>query len=66
MAFEHGYQVIVPDMTNTTYDNGEISGQQIYELINLRILKDRFVRFLPMAETIAVLEGGGNFSAAEP
>ena len=42
VAFEKGYKLIMPEKTNTTFDNGELSGEQIYQYHNFRIFKDRF------------------------
>lgn len=43
-AFEHGFKVIIPEKTNTTYDNGVLTAKQIYEHYMDRIWKGRFAR----------------------
>ena len=55
VAFEHGFDVVMPEMTNTTFDNGELTGRQLYELYNRRILRDRFARVPTMDEARALL-----------
>jgi nicotinamidase-related amidase len=32
VAFGRGCEVIVPEGTNTTWDNGDVSARQMYEL----------------------------------
>ena len=62
VAFEHGFEVIVPEGTNTTWDNGDVSGQQIFELVNRRILDGRFARLLPVHDVLAAIRGDGRFT----
>jgi len=59
VAFERGFEVIVPEGTNTTWDNGEVSARQIYELYNHRIFHGRFANVLPLNEVLAAIRGGG-------
>ncbi len=49
-ALEHGYQVIIPEETNTTFDNEYLSGEQLYEYYNFKIWNSRFARVLPMQQ----------------
>jgi nicotinamidase-related amidase len=56
VAFENGYDVVVPEMTNTTYDNGELTAKQIYEYHNRRIFDGRFAALRSMAETLDAIE----------
>lgn len=53
VAFDHGFRVIMPRGTNTTYDNGDVSARQIVELCNERIFAGRFAEVPSMD---AVLE----------
>lgn len=41
-AFEYGYNLIMPEKTNTTFNNGNILAKDLYEYYNLRIFKDRY------------------------
>ena len=42
VAFDKGYKLIMPEETNTTFDNGKLSGGDIYRYHNFDIFKDRF------------------------
>lgn len=42
VAFEFGFNLIIPEKTNTTYDNGLLKAEQIYKQYNDNIFKDRF------------------------
>lgn len=44
VAFEKGYKLIMPENTNTTFDNGDLSAKDVYEYHNFRIFKNRFAR----------------------
>ena len=61
VAFEHGFVVVMPEMTNTTFDNGEISGRQIHDLHNRRIFEGRFATVPSMEETLRAVGNGGGF-----
>ena len=53
VAFDKGYKLIMPEQTNTTFDNGDLSGSKIYEYHNFRIFKDRFAEVKGLDEIIA-------------
>ena len=61
VAFENGFSVVVPEMTNTTFDNGELTARQIYELYNHRIFDGRFATLRSMSETLRAIENGDGF-----
>jgi len=42
VAFEYGFKVIIPEKTNTTLDNGNISAKDLYEHYNFNIFNGRF------------------------
>lgn len=42
VAFEYGYNLIMPEKTNTTFNNGNILAKDLYEYYNFRIFKDRY------------------------
>ena len=42
VAFDKGYKLIMPEETNTTVDNGNLSAGDIYRYHNFNIFKDRF------------------------
>jgi nicotinamidase-related amidase len=62
VAFELGYSLIMPEMTNTTFDNGDVSASQIHELYNRRIFGGRFASVLSMAATLDGVAAGGRFA----
>lgn len=51
-AFEHGYKIIIPKETNTTFDNEYLSGDKLYEFYNYKIWKNRFASVLSVEEVI--------------
>ena len=55
VAFEYGFGVVIPEWTNTTYDNGEVKASQIYELHNRRIFDGRFATLRSMEETVELI-----------
>ena len=55
VAFEHGYRVIIPGETHTTFDNGEISAATLRELYAERIWDGRFATVAPLEEVLAAL-----------
>lgn len=55
VAFEYGYQVIVPSEANSTFDNGEWTAEQLHRHHNLDIIKDRFANLLSIDECISLL-----------
>jgi nicotinamidase-related amidase len=61
VAFELGYSVVVPEMANTTFDNGSVSAREIIQMVNHRIWADRFASVLPVE---AVVRGWREASAA--
>ncbi|AGK96134.1 cysteine hydrolase family protein [Clostridium pasteurianum] len=44
VAFEKGYKLIMPEDTNTTFDNGDLSAKEVYQYHNFRIFKNRFAK----------------------
>jgi nicotinamidase-related amidase len=42
VAFDKGYKLVMPEETNTTFDNGTLSAGEIYRYHNFNIFKDRF------------------------
>jgi nicotinamidase-related amidase len=57
VAFEHGFEVVMPEMTNTTYDNGDLSAVQIHEYHNRRIFEGRFATMPSMPEVLEAIHG---------
>jgi len=42
VAFEYGFKLIIPEKTNTTFDNGNILAKDLYEHYNYNIFNGRF------------------------
>jgi nicotinamidase-related amidase len=55
-AFEYGYKIIIPEETNSTYDNDYLSGEKLYQYYNFNIWNKRFAKVLPVIEVIRRLE----------
>ncbi|MFL0269427.1 cysteine hydrolase family protein [Candidatus Clostridium radicumherbarum] len=55
VAFEYGYKLIIPEKTNTTFNNGNVSSKDLYEFYNYNIFKDRFGIVDSVEKTIKML-----------
>ncbi|MFT4144745.1 MAG: cysteine hydrolase family protein [Mobilitalea sp.] len=55
-AFEHGYQVIIPEATNSTFDNEYLTAEKLYEYYNHYMWNNRYAKLLSLEETIQLLE----------
>lgn len=42
VAFEYGFKVIIPEKTNTTFNNENILAKDLYEHYNYNVFNDRF------------------------
>lgn len=51
-AFEYGYSLIIPEKTNTTFDNGSISSEELYKFYNYRIWNIRFGKLTSIEDII--------------
>jgi nicotinamidase-related amidase len=54
-AFDNGYSVIIPEQTNTTFNNEYLSGEKLYEFYNYKIWNNRFAKILSVDEVSKVL-----------
>ena len=54
-AFDFGYQIIIPEETNTTFDNEFLPGSRLYEFYNYKIWNRRFANVLPVNDVIKML-----------
>ncbi len=61
VAFEHGFRVVMPEMTNSTYDNGEFTAKQIHDYHNRRIFDGRFAAVPTMRDTLEAISKGRDF-----
>ncbi|GGH27338.1 cysteine hydrolase family protein [Paenibacillus segetis] len=42
VAFEYGFKLVIPEKSNTTFDNGSFSAKGLYEYYNFNIFNHRF------------------------
>ena len=54
-AFERGYRVIVPEGTNSTFDNDFMTGEMTYRYYNEEIWPDCFAQCVPFDEALAMI-----------
>ena len=54
-AFDYGYKVIIPEETNTTFNNEYLSGDKLYEFYNYKIWNKRFANVISVEDVIKVL-----------
>ncbi|SDP30009.1 cysteine hydrolase family protein [Clostridium gasigenes] len=55
VAFEYGFKLIIPENTNTTFNNGNMLAKDLYEYYNFNIFKDRFAIIESVDNTIETL-----------
>lgn len=54
-AFDYEYKIIIPEETNTTFDNKYLSGDKLYEFYNYSIWNGRFANILSVDDVIKTL-----------
>ncbi|WP_088225582.1 cysteine hydrolase family protein [Desulfosporosinus sp. FKB] len=54
-AFDHDYKIIIPEETNTTFDNDYLSGEKLYEFYNYKIWNKRFTEVISVEEVKKLL-----------
>lgn len=54
-AFDNGYKVIIPEETNSTFDNEYLTGEKLYEFYNYKIWNKRFANVIPVEDVIRIL-----------
>lgn len=52
VAFEYKFNLIIPEEANTTFDNEQMSGKEIYEYYNFKIWKNRFAKVEKVSEVV--------------
>lgn len=55
-GFEHGFHVLVPNGSNTTFDNQYMSGEQTYLYYNEFIWKNRYAECISVDKACALLQ----------
>ena len=56
-GFEHGFKMIVPANTNSTFDNAFMTGEQTYKYYNEFMWKGRYAECISVDETIERMKG---------
>lgn len=54
-GFDLGYEMIVPEHTNSTFDNPYLKQDAAYHFFNDYVWPDRYARCVPMAEALELL-----------
>ncbi|SDB64168.1 cysteine hydrolase family protein [Butyrivibrio sp. INlla16] len=54
-AFERGYRVIIPEGTNSTFDNDYMDGETTYKYYNQMMWPERFASCIPVDEAIKLI-----------
>ena len=57
-GFEHGFEMIVPENTNSTFDNRFMSAEKTYRYYNDFIWKERYARCVSFGEATKLLISG--------
>lgn len=50
VAFEYGYDIIIPEGSNTTFDNEIMTGEEIFNYYNYKIWDKRFAQVMSIDE----------------
>lgn len=50
VAFEYGYEVMIPEETTSTYDNPQFSGEKLSAYYTEKIWKDRYARIISIED----------------
>ena len=54
-GFEHGFRMIVPEHTNSTFDNAFMTAEQTYRYYNEFMWKGRYAECVSFEEALALL-----------
>ena len=55
-GFEHGFEMIVPEYANTTFDNAFMTGEESYKYHNEFMWKGRYAKCISVEETIDMMK----------
>ena len=56
-GFERGFRMIVPENTNSTFDNGYITARHTYRYYNEFIWNGRYAECIPFNKALKLLNG---------
>ena len=54
-GFEHGFEMLVPEYCNSTFDNEFMTAEQTYRYYNEFMWKNRYAHFVDMAEVLEMI-----------
>ncbi len=55
-GFEHGFEIIVPNDCNSTFDNEHMSAEATYKYYNEFIWKNRYAKCVPLKKVLDLLK----------
>ena len=55
-AFERGFEVIIPEGTNSTFDNDYMDAETTYKYYNDMMWPERFARCVSLDEAVSMFE----------
>lgn len=56
-GFEHGFTMIIPEYTNSTFDNRFMTAEQTYRYYNEFIWNKRYARCIPFEDALGLMGG---------
>lgn len=54
-GFEHGFEIFVPEYSNSTFDNEYMTGEESYNYYNKFIWNNRYAKSIPMEEALELM-----------
>ena len=61
-GFEHGFEMIVPEYCNSTFDNDFMTAEQTYRYYNEFMWKNRYAKCVKMAEVLDMIHSNNEIS----
>ena len=58
-AFERGYNVIIPQNANSTFDNEYMDGETTYKYYNEMMWPERFARCVSLENAFSIIRNNG-------
>lgn len=55
-GFEHGFEIMVPEYSNSTFDNEFMSAEQSYDYYNKYMWNGRYAKCLSVTETLDIMK----------
>lgn len=54
-GFEHGFEIFVPEYSNSTFNNEYMTGEESYKYYNKFIWNNRYAKSIPMEEALELM-----------